>query len=204
MADRQDSYKYAFGTIEQIKNADFENMLVSDNINDFSGFQADSGSGIVLPEFTGVYQETSYIANPLEDNEYELPVDILMDNIGTLAGEIVYFDEEDNIDHDLIALIYGSKSGWDSDLVRSLLGENSQRVSIISDNNLPDFSKKDVHRKLVKIWDDIKNYQGTVNEKRQKLKNTCGTAIEKISNQLKSYGLTHSEYVSFKVLRELQ
>jgi hypothetical protein len=199
----RDIYKYAFGTIEQIKNADFSNMLVSDEISDFSGFQSSTNFGVILPDFMGVYQERQYIEDPLDsEDDYSLP-DILSDNIGLLAASLVFQGEyDDDMDHDLIAVVYDSKE-WTSGLVRSLLGENSQRVAAIDRNNLPDFHKKDTYDRLSEIWDDIKNYTGTPKEKTKKLKDRWGSAIEKLSKQAKSYGLTQSEYMSYQAIMHL-
>lgn len=196
----EDHYRYAFGSMEQITNADFENMLSTEDISDLD-FSHNS-SALSLPEFTGVFQEREYATEGYDEDFFSL--DMLKDNIGFVIGNIRHFNERETIYPDLISVIYNSKDGWTPAIIRLLLGENTSRVAIIDNNSLPNFYKKDTSAVLSNMWRDIIGSYRKDKKEAGKFTKKWGGLIDNLSNHLSTYGLTKNEYSSLRVLRDLQ
>ncbi|MBT4165528.1 hypothetical protein HOE04_00635 [archaeon] len=192
--DSPTTFIYAVGSADEIRQGDFDCLGISHSYEGLKKYLRVK-SGIVLPQFVGVYQHLGLELN--EEGEVD-PSDHkglffkkTDEVVSGLAKEVLKLSLgiNNNAHPNLMHVIYDSEN-WNEELVRMSLQDEQKRIAISSQDGTPDFYNKDMGL----IYDTL---EMLVKEE------TDGELIKqnlsKISDEMNLYGLILNEYAVWKL-----
>lgn len=212
--DRITYFEYAYGSIEDLRKGDLEQIKPSSCID---RLDISNKGVIIIPRFIGVYQREEIKPDNQEEREELKGKRELMrkiEGVMNLVSRLCLEEEgkEESFHSDLIHIIYDSRV-YNAKLVRELLGRSSGRIGVSSYNDMPDFNAKEITEmldRLRKIADGIHYGIKTIlmQEDREEfaelLRNDAQDGYSFLDSQLRNYGLTRVEYAFLLMMRKLK
>lgn len=200
--DKIITYKYALGKTNELREGNFDKMLSSDNLKDFNLMI--KNKDLILPEFIGVYQQEDFIFHNYEESTHKEEIkdqyrefnEFLHDQSNHLLS--AKFGKEDQINPDLIHIIYDKDAGWTRDLVKECLKDTVGRIVLSNSSDIPDFGRKNTSTCYGVMIEEMKktnkDMAGYLLEHQTRLKEVLDTASK--------FGLTREEYVFMQLLKD--
>lgn len=198
--DRIVTYKYAAGTVDELREIDYEKIDVRDNLDSARKNLDSLSEGIIaIPRFVGAYQERGFVTHTNSDDEKQAAE--LCECITGLLGGMV--DEaskkviksrtgfKDRAHPKLIHVGYDGRF-YTPNIVRMSFGDEINRLGYSKLEDMPDFSGKDTESLYLAIKSALKLIHG---EEDEEIRDDLKKALQSVRNNTRDYGLTREEYV---------
>ena len=194
------TYFYSAGTVDEIKKGDSKRIQITKEIPDYTKSLNKNGNLIIVPKVVGIYQErepakeTAYIRKErrrIEKKRDEVIEKRLSERWGiidNLHPYLIYVGYEPNV--------------FTRDSLKGLLNDEMDRVGLSSISSMPNFFEKDQITLCNILVEEGEMYSDDVSkvsaEERVRVRRKFIPQIEKLSKQLKPFGLTRNEFYFIK------
>ena len=209
--DKVIEFKYAFGSLEEIREGGLDRLATTGNVLELEPYF--ESSGLIIPKIVGVYQREGVVFQGETEKEYSEHLTRLIQRLSERLEELaerIKREEglEDKIAHNLICVGYEPKQ-IPRDILRNYFSD--ARVKICDWREMPSFYEKQTW-KIIEIMDewteiceaDIKKSFYLKGDEKKRALEVFSSGIQTLSQQQEEYGLTTQESVFLNMIRDLR